>query len=489
MSRAILALARLVHATRPNEIPDAVMERAADCILDALGSAAAGLGAASTTAMSRAFPRQAGEARIWFTGETCDPATAATLNAMAATALDVDDGHRMAAGHPGAAIIAASLAAASPETSGEDLLAAVVLGYETSVRVALARVPEQHVSTVSGRWSGTGAAAAAARLYGLPPETIAQSILVAEQHAPRTGSAASHGFAGSDVKEGIAWSVFTALRAVDLARAGFRGYPDTFEQGVLYSPSKLVERPDDFAAIHGLFFKPYACCRWIHAAVDALLEVIGREALPPDRIDHVTVRTFDRAVALGNRVRPASEAEAQFSIPFVLSVAAIKGRGALLPLDSLAIEDEDVLRFGERIEIRRDGELQALFPRLAPSIVEVVSSGRAVASRVDAAFGDPANPMGRSDLVAKFHRLADPVLGRERAASIARALSELRQRPASELADLVGASRATLQATPQAEGAGRVVPVPDHASAMIAPANSREASATSSSDFAKQSRK
>ena len=438
MTRAVDELAGMVHATRPQEIPDAVMERASDCILDALGSAAAGLDAAGSKAMARALPRQAGDACVWFTGETRDAATAATLNAMAATALDVDDGHRMAAGHPGAAVIAAALAAATPETSGEDLLAAVVLGYEVSVRIALARVPERHGSTVSGRWSGTGAAAAAARLHGLPPAMIAESVLIAEQHAPRVGSADSHGFAGSDVKEGIAWSVFTALRAVDFARAGFRGYPNTFEQGVLYSPGKLVERLGAFDAIQGLFFKPYACCRWIHSAIDALLEIVGIEALTADRIDRVMVRTFDRAAALGNRVRPASEAEAQFSIPFALSVAAVRGREALLPLDPSLVGDEDVLCFGERIEIRRDGELEALFPRLAPAVVEAVSKARTFTRRVDSALGDPANPMDRSRLVAKFRRLADPAIGSARAASITAAIAGLRRNPASELFGLVG---------------------------------------------------
>ncbi len=459
MSQAILALARMVGATRPNEIPDAVMARASDCMLDVLGAAAAGSSAAGTMAMSRAFPGQDGAASVWFTGRICDTATAATLNTMAATALDIDDGHRMAAGHPGAAIIAASLAAVSPDTPGEQLLTAIVLGYEVSVRVALARVPEQHASTVSGRWSGTGAAAAVARLYNLPPETIAQSILISEQHAPRLGSADSHGFAGSDVKEGIAWSVFTALRAVDLASAGFRGYPDTFETGELYSPSRLVEGLDDFAAVDGLFFKPYACCRWIHAAIDAFLDIMDDEALPPDRIDHVTVRTFDRAVALGNHLRPASDTEAQFSIPFVLSAAAFKGREALLPLDLSLLEDEEVLRFGERIDIRHDDELQTLFPRLAPSIVEVVSNGRPIAKRVDSAFGDPANPMDRSHLVAKFHRLFDPVLGHERAASIATAIFALRQNPVRELADLIGTSRSAGESAPAGMEAGCARPI------------------------------
>ncbi|MGI9498977.1 MAG: MmgE/PrpD family protein, partial [Geminicoccaceae bacterium] len=236
MTRAIDRLAGMVAEAGDRDIPSSVLARAGDCVLDALSSAAAGLSAASTRAMRRAMPLCGGTAPVWFTDRTGDPITAATLNAMAATALDIDDGHRQAAGHPGAAVVASALAGARPELSGRELLAAVVLGYEVSVRVALARMPEHHKSTVSGRWSGTGAAAAMAKLQGLAPDVIARSILIAEQHAPRVGSAQSHGFAGSDVKEGIAWSVLSGLQAVELAKAGFRGYPDSFDQGVLYDP-------------------------------------------------------------------------------------------------------------------------------------------------------------------------------------------------------------------------------------------------------------
>jgi len=156
MTLAIDTLAGFVRDTRGADIPAQVQRRAADCILDALGAAAAGKEAAGTRAMKRALRPGSGAARVWFDTTEGDPATVAALNAMAATALDIDDGHRTAAGHPGAAVVAAALAAAPPELTGGDLLATVALGYEVSVRVALARMPEHHRSTVSGRWSGTG---------------------------------------------------------------------------------------------------------------------------------------------------------------------------------------------------------------------------------------------------------------------------------------------------------------------------------------------
>ncbi len=416
--RAVTTLAQALCAARLADISSATAKRAADCVLDALGAAAAGRQMGSTQAMQAAMSARAapGASSIWFDGIRCDPVSAATINAMAATALDVDDGHRKAAGHPGAAVVAAALAVAEDrDASMADMLTATIVGYEAAVRTALARNPQHHTSTVSGRWSGIGAAAAAAWLLDLPPVIMTQSILIAEQHAPRAASALHHGFAGSDVKEAIAWSVQTGLCAVELARNGFTGYPDTFDQDILYDPLVLCGDLERFDAIDGLFFKPYACCRWIHAAIDGLLEIMEETGTDAASIRSVTVRTFDRAVGLGNHVAPDSEAQAQFSIPFCLGAVAVQGRSALTPMHPSLLHDQDTREFAQKVSILPDADMNAEFPTKAPAIVEVESAGAFVRSHVDAAFGDPTNPMLRADLQRKFAQLTLDCLSRERA--------------------------------------------------------------------------
>ena len=410
-------LAEALCAADFDGIPRATAGRAADCILDALGAAAAGRGTRSTQAMHAVMSARAGPglASVWFGSFRCDPISAATVNAMAATSLDIDDGHRKAAGHAGAAVVSAALSHSEHlDVSMAELLTATVVGYEAAVRVALARKPEHHGSTVSGRWSGIGSAAATARLLRLPPGIMAEAILIAEQHAPRTSSAKLHGFAGSDVKEAIAWSVLTGLHAVELARSGFTGYPDTFDQGILYDPEVLCRGLGRFDATAGLFFKPYACCRWIHAAIDGLRDIMESNGLDADRIESVRVRTFDAAIGLGNHVAPESEAQAQFSIPFCLAVAALHGRSALAPMDAGLLRDQDVREFARKVSIQPDAAMNAAFPERTPAIVEIETAGAAFRAQVDAAFGDPANPMRRADLQRKFERLVRDRLSPDR---------------------------------------------------------------------------
>lgn len=415
--RSIDDLADFLVKTGRSDIDDRVIARAADCVLDVIGAAAAGRTAPGVQAMQTALETSlsGGVSRIWFAGREMTAAGAAAINAMAATGLDIDDGHRMAAGHPGAAVVTAAIAVAEEcDATLEDLLVAVVLGYEASVRVALARQPDHYTSTVSGRWSGVGAAVAAARLRGVPAEIMGQAILLSEQQAPRLSSAMLHGFAGSHVKEGIAWSVLTGLVSVDLASAGFLGYPDTFEQGVLYDPQKLIEDLGAFTAIDGLFFKPYACCRWIHAALDGVQEIMTEQALDPGDLQAIEIATFRRAVELGNHVAPKTEMEAQFSIPFCVGAMAVRGASVLTPMDIALLSDTQVSAVAEKTTVILDDEMEAAFPARAAAITRVTHKGGLVERRIDAPFGDPANPMDRRDLQAKFRRLTRDTLDQDR---------------------------------------------------------------------------
>lgn len=427
--QAVITLAKALGSAQLASIPDALADRAADCILDVLGAALAGRAMQSSRAIEATMLPSAapGHSSVWFGGRRVAAIPAATVNAMCATALDVDDGHRRAAGHPGAAVVAAAIASA--EQAGADLadlITATVIGYEASIRVALARNPAHHPSTVSGRWSGVGAAAAAAWLCRCSPEQMAQAILIAEQHAPRASSAMHHGFAGSDVKEAIAWSVHTGLYAVELARNGFHGYPETFDQNILYDPAILCRDLGQFDAIGGLFFKPYACCRWIHSAIDALQSIMKQSDLAPEAVTAVSVHTFERAVGLGNHVTPQTETEAQFSIPFCLGITAVHGTSALLPLDATLLDDADVQAFARKVSVRRDDAIDAEFPVKAPARVVIETAQGTFSAYVDAAFGDPTNPMSRADLQRKFAKLADGRIAAERAEKVQTSLVEWR---------------------------------------------------------------
>src|SRR5215472_16355056 len=118
------------------ELTHAGMAAACEAIVDLVTAAAAAPPRDLAAAVREAYGP--GCSTIWFTGQTVAPAAAGFANALAAAALDLDDGHRKSRGHPGAAVIPAVLAVGDSPADAE-ILRAVVVGYEIGIRIASAR--------------------------------------------------------------------------------------------------------------------------------------------------------------------------------------------------------------------------------------------------------------------------------------------------------------------------------------------------------------
>jgi 2-methylcitrate dehydratase PrpD len=83
---------------------------------------------------------------------------------------------------------------------------------------------------------------------------------------------------------------------------------------------------------HRTYFKPYSCCRWPHAPVDALLARISEHDIKPDDIVRIDTDTFGRTLTLGNEIAPATFESRQYSLPFCLGVAATRCSAAIRAL-------------------------------------------------------------------------------------------------------------------------------------------------------------
>ncbi|MFH0996650.1 MAG: MmgE/PrpD family protein [Pseudomonadota bacterium] len=406
-------LAELVLAMKPQDIPASVKMATKRCVLDLIGAACAGHGSASAAAMHRMVRKNFGQGKssIWFTGIKMTASAAALANAASASALDLDDGHRGAAGHPGASIIPAVFAV-TQETgaSEEDILAALVIGYEIACRVGAARDFTRLPTLSTGRWCAYGAAAAAARLRRLPAPVLARALAIAGSQIPDLAASGYSQVMGNHVKEGIPWATMLGLVAVDLAQEGFTGPLDILDHPDYFHPDQIMAMPPDAWAIEHIYFKPYSSCRWSHAAIDALVSIQEENGLSFDSITLVTVETFERALRLNNYPDPSSLESAQYSIPFCLGVAAVKGPEALLPLKETSLHDSEIVSFASRVTLTVDTGLSDLFPRKTPARVRVKTPAGSIEKTVMDPRGDPANPMTRAELEAKFHCLTQEFL-------------------------------------------------------------------------------
>jgi 2-methylcitrate dehydratase PrpD len=433
-------LAEYVLSLRAEDIPAATVETVQRCMLDLIASALAGAQAEAARIARGSAERMGGPgpAQIWFGGGRGAAACAAFANSAAASALDLDDGHRAAGGHPGAAVIPAVLAVAQEVQAGwAAVLAALAAGYEIGVRIAAARDFAALDTLSTGRWCAYGVGAAAARLRNLTVRETAAVLAVAGVWSPGLSAAGYSKVMGNHAKEGIPWATLTGLWATELAAGGFTGPLDILDHPGYYDPEKIMAGLGQGFAVDGVYFKRYACCRWIHAPLDGLIRLLREHAIPSADIRAIEVHTFERALRLNNYADPDTVESAQYSVPFSLAVAAVEGPGGLLPLVPALLHRPEIVGLAARVSLNIDPELDRLFPERTAARVVIRTADSRFETVCHHPLGDPANPMRWEELVDKFRSLAQAVLSTRRQEEILRAVHALPIRGLGPLLDLL----------------------------------------------------
>lgn len=386
-----------------------------------------------------------GKSAIWGTRACASPIGAAFANAFSAAALDLDDGHRLARGHPGAAVIPALLANAGlRDIPSERVLNAIVAGYEAALRLAIARGTHSR----TGTWGGIGAAAGIAALNGNRPSILAEALSIAAETAPNM--LLTHGGPvwpmpmGSDVKEGIPFSVVSGMRALQLAEAGMTGARDLFEHAPFHDGAKLRHR-SKAGLIEGCYRKLYSCCRHLHAPIEALAALMERHSLSAGDIMAVTVRTYSGTLALSNKVRPANLVDLQYSVPYCLAVTATLGEHRLArPTDDL-LGKENVSELAGRVHLVLDETLDAAFPARTRMIVILKTKNGDFESPVTEPKGEADTPLDMAALIEKYHVIVEPVLDSAMRSKIDELVPALRNGDPDPLLRLVRGTRCTTE--------------------------------------------
>ena len=157
----------------------------------------------------------------------------------------------------------------------------------------------------------------------------------------------------------------------------------------------------------GVSIKYHASCRHTHSSVDALLELMREHALAADDLQDIRAYVYTGAYELLKDVAPSTPWAAKFNVPFCLAQAALLGRLSLDAFTEEALVDPRVTQLMERVSLRVDPSLDAVYPRFWPARVRVeTTSGQVYVHRVDTPKGDPENPVTDAELDAKFLLLA-----------------------------------------------------------------------------------
>ena len=415
-------------------LPPEVLERARYLLLDgiACGFVGAQLPWARKAVAGTLNVDNGSGATLWGWGRQVSPLAAALLNGTFVQGFELDDFHPHGALHSSSVVVTAALAAAEERgrVGFEELLEALVLGYETGPRVGIAmggaRVTTRgwHTGAVFGPLA---AAAAAGKVYGLDAAGFESALGNA---GTRAGALMAAQYKSMVKRMHHGMAAQSGLHGAALARAGFLGIETVVEHEYGGMASTMLGEAAGEADLDALTrglgeqwsmmdigIKRHACLIMLHSTVDAL--IAERHRLDTAAVDRIVIevgRSVDKRTNWYLEP-PGSPLGAQMNLRYAAAVALLDGAAYVEQFTPDAIARPEVWRLMDRIDVVHSDRVDELgTERRFVTYVEVrLSDGSSIQLT-----GTPPQdrPFAPEDVVAKYRSLVGPLLEERRLLAI-----------------------------------------------------------------------
>lgn len=398
------------------QLPPAVRRRAALILMDDLGAMVAGAAEPQVAQAVAQLARgnRAPEATVFARGTPrLDRANAAAANGMAAAWCELDEGFRGAPCHAGAYLLSALLAEAeATQATVNDLLEALAIAYEVTVRLACGFPFREMTVHPHAAFATIGAAAAVSALRRHDARTFLGSVAGAASMA--FAGPFGHAIEGTLVRN--AWTsagAWIGLRAADWAEIGITGKAETPYDafvgcfGTDSDPDALAGALGERWTMREGYHKIYACCQYAHATVEASLALYARldATHSAEALEEILVETHPRAMAL-TTVEPETMLAAKFSIPHAAATVATLGSGGARAFSAAATTDPAIATLRHRVRLQPFAPLGDP-PHDRPSRVTWrFRDGAAWTETCLSAQGGPDRPFDEQALMDKFQENA-----------------------------------------------------------------------------------
>jgi 2-methylcitrate dehydratase PrpD len=431
-------LERFILGARFGALHAPVRDRLRGCLIDLLGALIAG-------SMSEQFRVGLTSAeRMFGTGDIAVIGSdkrfsflgAATAMGHSSNAYDIDDGHNLTRAHPGTSFIGALLAEAyGRDLSLRELFEAMLVSYETTVRMGAAIMDYYKFAHSSGTFGAVGVVAGVGRMRGYGEEALNNALSIAEFNAPLVPGIRSVEYPSMN-KDGVPFGVMIGALALSEGECGFTGNKHLLEADEYCHHLDGLGRE---YAVMGLYFKPYPCCRWAHPAIDACTGLMKKHALRHTDVERVVIHTFRRATML-SRIEPHTADEAQYNIAYPVATAVVHGDFGIDRVLPEAFEDAAVLDMMKRLEFCVDDAAEAAFPARRICRAEILTrDGRRFVSPDCEPRGEAHEGISNAWLSEKFCRMTAPLLGEAAQAEILSLILGDEETPVRRLVDLTNA--------------------------------------------------
>jgi len=429
-------LENFILNTRWEDLPEEVHERMKGCLIDLLGALiagsrsrqfAVGLSLAETLYGTGEIPVIGSPKRFNFMG-------ASTAMGHASNAYDIDDGHNIIRAHPGTSFIGAILAAAyEKDLSLKELLTAMLVAYEATIRSGAAMMDYYQYAHSSGTFGAVGVAAGVGRIYGFSKEQLNNALSVADFNAPLVPGIRSVEYPSMN-KDGVPFGVMVGALSIMETLCGFEGNKNLLEaEDYAHYLDDLGEKYE----VMDLYFKPYPCCRWAHPAIDACTGVMREHALTAEDIEKVIIKTFHRATLL-SKIEPKTADEAQYNIAYPVATAVVYGDFGINHVQEESLSDPKVLAMMQKLSFEVDPELDKAFPAKRICRAELYTKdGKVYVSDNCEPRGEAHERVNVNWLSDKFRRITAPFVSESGQAKILSLITGEETLPVRTLVDTV----------------------------------------------------
>lgn len=350
---------------------------------------------------------------------------ASLIHGIAGTTLEMDEGNQFAKGHPAIHVLPALVSVVQsrllPQNiSGQEFLNAFAIGYDVGARIGLASQLNPHMHP-HGTWGVIGAASAIGVLLKFGHREHMQLMNISSSLT--TASSRKTMLQGGTVRNVYAGlSNQMAHLAIDLIQSGFTGEVDGI--GSIFgnvvsenlNDNLLLEKLGQRFEVMRNYFKLHACCRFNHAALDCLHDLMRdhQELSNIEQISFIDVESYNLAAEL-NDPRPQNMLAAKFSVPFALATTLVNKNSQVLSFAGDALKNEKTMALSKKVSVKEISSMTEMLPEFRPAKVTIgMKSGKVFRHSVKTNKGDWQSPYSADELENKFHSLANRSLSQKK---------------------------------------------------------------------------
>ena len=417
---------QFIEASHRTSFAQHTMHSARRALLDWHGALIAGSDTDAAIRLRSAYAEEfgAGECSIAGIDQKVFSRAAAFMNGTISHIAEFDDIFRDGAFHPACPTIAAVFALAEQRNDSiEELLTAIIVGYEVSTRISKVIQPSHYqFFHTTGTVGVFGAAAACAYLLNLNAAQACDALATAGTFASGLQQAFRSDSMTKPMHPGHAAEV--GLNAALVAQAGMSGTPDLLEGDAGFGAAlcdgprwhELFDNLGSTWNIDQMTFKNHGCCGHNFPAIDAVSNLLSKHAVKVAKIKEIRVGAYRATNEVCRYVHPTTPFEAKFSLTYTVAARIILGRvreKAFLPD---ALKNPDIYALEDKIKLSIDSECTDKFPVHRSAKVQIeMQDGEIYTHHQLTRHGDPDEPLTDQELLDKFNELTEPRIGVERA--------------------------------------------------------------------------